>query len=281
MVKGQTVMSDTCYTDDALIKIKNAYNKNQPKTKIKTKNPKQIFKELKHRLKNCNKEDCWLNLLPEKEKEYMDKYLFAPDQPKEWSKNPNEWLSNYDILNVLKQYEQKYPHFAFIGPTTIDFNEKLPELNDNCVENALCNFDLKKYIERSIDKIGIIFNLDRHDQSGSHWVSLFIDIQHKIIFYFDSAGSEIPEEINDFVLKVTQQGVIKKIKFKFYQNYPTTHQESSTECGMYSLFFIITMLTGNTEFHQNMSLKKKISLFKNEKIQDKYVEKLRNIYFNK
>ena len=47
---------------------------------------------------------------------------FTPYKPTEWEKNPVEWLSNFDILNVLKQYEEKYSDFKFIGPTPIDFN---------------------------------------------------------------------------------------------------------------------------------------------------------------
>ena len=36
------------------------------------------------------------------------------------------------------------------------------------------------------NKIGVIFNLDKHDQSGSHWVAMFIDLENKFFFYFDS-----------------------------------------------------------------------------------------------
>jgi hypothetical protein len=49
---------------------------------------------------------------------------------------------------------------------------------------------------------------------------------------------------------------------------------------MYSLFFIITMLTGNTEFEKNMSMKKRIELFKQKRIPDKMVWDYRDLYFN-
>ena len=32
-----------------------------------------------------------------------------------------------------------------------------------------------KYKKQGINKIGVIFNLDKHTQPGSHWVALFID----------------------------------------------------------------------------------------------------------
>lgn len=282
MVQGKTVFQTTCFTKDVLMKIKRAYNASHPHQKIVSNSPKTIFKELQQRLSHCTKEDCWLKVLSKKETQFLKNHLFAPKQPSKWAKNPNEWLSNFDILNVLQQYEQKYPHFVFIGPTTIDFDTTLPEYNNHCVEQKLCDFHVSHYVKKNVNKIGVIFNLDKHDEKGSHWVSLFIDLQHKIIFFFDSAGNKTPKEINHFVEKIKKQGMEMKkpLNFTFYENYPTTHQESNTECGMYSLFFIITMLTGNTQYHKNMSLKKKISLFKNEKIHDKYVEKLRNIYFN-
>jgi hypothetical protein len=42
---------------------------------------------------------------------------------------------------------------------------------------------LKDYIDKNITKIGIIFNLDNHNESGSHWVSLFIDLEDKFVLY--------------------------------------------------------------------------------------------------
>jgi hypothetical protein len=49
---------------------------------------------------------------------------------------------------------------------------------------------------------------------------------------------------------------------------------------MYSLFFIITMLTGIVEETTKLSLAKKIKLFKGGKIPDEYIEQYRNVYFN-
>ena len=90
-------------------------------------------------------------------------------------------------------------------------------------------------------KIGIIFNLDPHYKSGSHWVALFIDIKKLKIYYFDSVGDSIPHEIMKFVNNVKKQGINIDKKFKFKQN-KLEHQKKNTECGMYSLYFIIETL---------------------------------------
>jgi hypothetical protein len=230
----------------------------------------------------CQKEECWLSQLKDKTLvEKIKEYIFAPKQPKEWSKNPNEWLSNYDIFNVARQYEMTYPEFEFIGPTTIDFDTKAKDLGGNCVEAKLCQFSLLDQKKKGKTRFGVVFNLDRHDQSGSHWVSLFIDIGARIIFFFDSAAGGVPNEVRVFIDRVVEQGSQIGVKFRVYDNGTFQHQYGNNECGMYSLFFIITMLTGvlpdSTEV---LSVKQRINLFLQKKISDKYVFQLRKVYYN-
>jgi hypothetical protein len=278
-VRGKTVSNDTCYTNTILLQIKDAYNKNPQhlNTRINSNDPLIILDELKDRLSGvCNKEDCWLSLLSKEQQTVLDKTVFAPDKPTEWNKNPNEWLSNYDILNVLKQYEEKHPEFKFIGPTPIDFDSR-PTGSKSCVWNDLCTFSLDSYIKRNVTQIGIIFNLDKHNESGSHWVSLFINIPNKTIFYFDSAANKTPKEIKTFVKRVQTQGGggwNGKGGYRYLENYPNQHQKSDTECGMYSLYFIITMIDNTIPFE------KRLKMFKSQKISDKQMENLRDVYFN-
>ena len=70
------------------------------------------------------------------------------------------------------------------------------------------------------------------------------------------------------------------LTLKFYENHPFEHQYSNTECGMYSLFFLITMLTNKINGKSFRNYKDKIFLFKRKRISDKNMTKLRNIYFN-
>ena len=50
---------------------------------------------------------------------------------------------------------------------------------------------MKKYINKN--KFGIVFNLSNANTKGSHWVSLFIDFEMRIVIYFDSNG-DLPME---------------------------------------------------------------------------------------
>ena len=75
---------------------------------------------------------------------------------------------------------------------------------------------------------------------------------------------------NELVDKIIEQGKNLQIDFKFIQNHPFEHQKYNTECGMYSLYFIIELLTEN----------KKPDYFLKNKIPDKMMEEFRNVYFN-
>jgi len=289
-VNNKTPIKDSCFTPDVLNEIKTSYNEYHPDSKITTTNPKQIWYELKNRLSTCKKEDCWLKEIRDPSiRNKINEYLFAPYQPKEWKKNHNTWLSNYDILNVLKQYELSNKKFKLIGPTPIDFDSRPNDMNGQCVWEDLCEFSLENFMKKHNNKtkIGIVFNLDKHNQGGSHWVSMFVDLEDKFVFYFDSAGDKIQPEIERLANAIIKEASVlsEPLIIEFHQNYPIEHQMGNNECGMYSLFFIITMLTGEinkpTKKKVFRNYHEKIGFFKKGRIPDKYMNNYRDIYFNK
>ena len=263
----------TCYSNTELYKLRDIWNARHPDRPIKTKKPKDIWDKLKDYYATiCNKESCWVRKMVKNtklEKELLD--AFAPESPKDWEKNPNEWLSSIDIIQVMNKYEKEYKCFNFLGPSPIDYDTH--EINNACVWEELCHFKLSQHIKEGYTKIGVIFNLDPHYKGGSHWVSLFINVKKKTIFFFDSAGEPIPKQIHKFVNNVIEQGntLSRPIKFKFDQNYPVEHQYGNTECGIYSLFFIIYMLEDKISGHY----------LKTHIIKDKHMENFRNVFYNK
>lgn len=267
----KTIHKWSCYSNEMLFKLKKDYNEHHT-DKIRSNTPLQIWKSLKNKINWCEKEDCWLNEIHDEtlKKEICDT-VFSPYSPKSWKNNPNEWLSNIDIRNVMQQYEKKYNDFLFLGPTPIDFDSKIHE---ECVERTICLLSIQEQLKRKINKIGIVFNLDKHNQSGSHWVSMFIDLKKHFIFYFDSAGEKIPNEIEILKNRIIEEANTLSMSFKYIDNEGIEHQKGGTECGMYSLYFLITML------NEQISLKKKIQIFTKQIIPDKYVEKYRKIYYN-
>ena len=282
VVRNRTIVQTTCYTPDAITVIKDAYNKEHPNEPILAKSPKEIWTEIQSRFTHCSKEDCWLEQIKDaKIRKQLDEMLFAPDQPPEWKQNPNEWLSNFDIAAVLKQYEQSHSHFKLLGPTPIDYDAKDETNGGQCVWEDLCSISIADLHKKGKTNLGIVFNLDPHYGEGLHWTSMFVDMKNAYIYYYDSALYPFPKEVNRLKKEIIKQGALMNppILFTFKRN-TNRHQKSNSECGMYSLFFIVTFLTGETEFMKNMSMKEKLDLFSKNKVPDKYVEKYRMIYFN-
>jgi hypothetical protein len=262
---------NTCYDNNTILKIKELWNKRHPDDTIRTTVQKSIWKSLKHKMSSlCDNEICWLK------KTFNDNGVidditthdFSPIAPETWKKNKTTWLSNFDISNVMKQYEMKFRNFCFIGPTPMDFDKI--EHENVCVWDDLCKFNIKDMIDKKKDKIGIIFNTDVSSGSGKHWTSMFICLNSRLIYYFNSSGSKATNEIMALVRRIMDQGKSLGIDFKFDQNYPKQHQYSGSECGMYSIYFIVNMLTG----------KLKPETLKKTRIPDSKMIEYRDIFFN-
>jgi hypothetical protein len=262
----------SCYTNKSLYKLRDLWNARHPDVKITSNSPKEIHRQISYNLSGiCNKESCWLKQKTEFGPIASDiSDSFAPESPPEWKKNPNEWLSSIDIMNVMKQYEKAYKCFDFIGPSPIDFDTR--KLYGECVWDELCNFSLEDQIKQGKTKIGIIFNTDPHNKPGQHWISMFINIKKKKIFFFDSTGDPKPSEIIDFIDRLKEQGLNlnPKIHFRVDSNEGIEHQYGNTECGIYSLFFIVHMLEDKLTEHY----------LKTHILKDEYMNKYRHVYFN-
>lgn len=260
---------NTCYSNGMINELVTNWNNTYTRDKINIhSNINNKYNQLSNKLSDkCDNERCWAKTLIKKDiHNYLE--VFAPYSPASWKNNPTEWLSNIEINQILKQYEKYDTSFKFLGTTPIDFDTNIGNV---CVTPVLCNFTLSKYIQKGKTKLGIIFNTDKHDQSGSHWISIFIDISKQLIFFFDSSGHKCPKLILNLVNRIIEQGNKLNIKFKFDQNSPMGHQTGTTECGMYCLFFIINMIKDSVP----------IEYFKQKRIPDEYMVKYRNIIFNK
>ena len=260
----------TCYSSKGLNTLKTLWNIRHPDSKINVVGDHAIWKKLKYYLKDvCSSEECWMRQQFAKNglTAELTSYTFAPQSPASWSKNKNEWLSSIDIDKVMRQYEQTYSKFSFLGPSPIDFNKILQY--DQCVWEELCKFNLKKLIKKNKTKIGMIFNTDPHNKPGAHWISMFVDINKKFIFFFDSAGTSPPKQIINLIDKIKNQGKELDISFDVYIN-KKSHQKNNTECGIYSIYMISELLQE----------KKSVDYFLHNNIPDSEMFQLRNHFFN-
>jgi hypothetical protein len=257
----------TCLEKETINLIEEEYKKDHPNDIINSSDKKEIIRNVMKK-RNYKDEREVLKEIDDttKQKQILDKN-YAPNHPDSWNTNPNEWLSNKDIDVFLDDLEDRYKNFKALRTTPIDFDTVV---FGQCVEIELCKFSLAKDMADGKEFFGVVFNLDEHNENGSHWVSLFISIPHKMIVFFDSALGGVPEEVNTFVKRVQKQATEKGFTMNFRTN-TSEHQKGDTECGMYSIYFIIEMLIdfGNLE------------KFMSGNIPDNEVSKMRTQFYNR
>ena len=154
-----------------------------------------------------------------------------------------------------------------MGPSPIDYDTH--KMFGECVWDELCKFNLKNHLKNNNKKIGVIFNLDPHYKSGSHWVAVFMNDIKKTIYYFDSYGDKPHSQIKKFINMIISQSREIGETYKYLEN-KKRHQFGNSECGMYSMYFITQML-------QNKCFEK----FQKRVVTDAYMLKLRKKFFNK
>lgn len=246
----------SCFSRESLIKLVKAWNETHETDKIKFNINKTNNKELRKLLNEkmspiCNNKNewCWPSALkiiaknPKVNKivNEVAKNDLKPEKPSSWLINSREWLSNYDIENVMNQYNSnKIYKYNFIGVFPIDFAVIDPF--GKCLYSEICNLQIKKYINKGIKYLGLITNLDKHDEPGSHWTSTFIVLDPKLksygAYYYDSTARIVPAYVVDFLKNIKNQlEILYPLKtFNVFYN-KKQHQHKNTECGVFSIIF--------------------------------------------
>ena len=117
--------------------------------------------------------------------------------------------------------------------------------------HPLTNFEIQKYYKneprfngvfqgiiylKKIKDGAYVINLDKHKDTGTHWIALFCNRNE--IVYFDSFGVEhIPEEIKEFIKEFPGN---KNIKTNIFR----VQEDNSIMCGYFCIGFIDFILAG-------------------------------------
>lgn len=254
----------SCYTFEELKDIAESINKINGKViEISGKGKKELREAIQENFKNScgSNEACWLTTRQGKEISDKLKHVFKPPIPKK----KYAWLSNYDIDDVMVQYEERYPFFIYLGTAALDFESYIPEYK---------KLDICKLYKGGIRVIANVYNMDYHNQGGSHWVAVFIDLRDnddikkwsdktivdkyyqkggaktKSVEFFDSVGSandtdgKPPKEIDKFMRRMAtdyHNGIGEGLEYKYNT---VQHQFKNSECGVYCINFILERLKG-------------------------------------
>jgi len=279
----------SCFTLDSLKLIAKQYNDTNDNKIIISDNKQELVDQLKSVFSNlCNSQLCWLklDLIKNLNNEEINDNTFRPNGPiKKY-----EWLNTNHINDVIEQYEDVYKNFTFLGTVPSDF-EELPIL-------GLSDINFDNLVNQGKTKIGMVINIDTHKQSGSHWVALYADLLDYKLYFFDSVGSKPIKRIRKFnnklfkyfynkinsdnstefiniinnldknTIKKYYKDIKKKLKGIDVRYNHIQHQQKNTECGVYSINFILRILKGESfdDIIQNIT-------------DDDDVNKCRQVYF--
>lgn len=271
--------SGSCFTLEELHQIAKDYNDKYPKDNIKLYPSKsEMLSVLNEKLKQfCPDQTCWATLKFLKNNEDLKMAFKTPGPGGQF-----EWLSTTEINDYMERLMKLYKDFLFVGAVPID----IEDLDEFGVRSL--NYDkLVKKIGKT--KIGIIYNLDEHYKSGSHWVAFYIDFINKRIYYSDSSGKPPELRVRRLVKKITEKfyfddtGKKMSLPVNSYMNDTPNaleqkydirwnklqHQFGGSECGIYSINFITRILRGDTfdEIHKS-------------RIKDQEINVCRKTYFS-
>lgn len=214
------VSEDLCFRNVCAVKL--------PIPNIQTATSGELWSALDTRLNAlCKTDSCWVNLPFVKLvtdthlRRKLKKYTFKPSG----TRGKYTWLSTTHIHGVLQQYETTHPDFKFLGALPCDFY-KFTDVDDN--------------IAKSHPKVGAVFNLDNNRGPGTHWVAFFIDNVNKTCEYFDSVGEPPNRCIKVFIRELLKNHIPGYV---YLQN-DIVHQRKNSECGVYSIHYIVQRLKG-------------------------------------
>lgn len=245
-VRDPDPITHSCYNASALRELRDAWNAHVRKNKggvgvIKTDDPEKIRIELHGYLNDvCLSEACWLFAEFAKEAKLLYSDYFMPVMPKAWARDITTWLNSLDIKSVMSVYEKLYPHFKFIGPVPINFNQRK---RGECISNELCKINLDELANEGITDVGVVFNTDPDYKAGEHWVAMYINNGSKVVrvSFYDSTAALTQSEIIRLKDKL-RSGVFGR-DFEYVEN-EIEHQKGTSECGMYVMNYIINRLEG-------------------------------------
>lgn len=293
--------NQTCLTTNYINSISKDYNDYVKSNDKEKKNDiinlnsgkKNMLKQLRNNLKDYCKEDICLSKLPflSNKNKFLLKNFFKP----QGTKGKYDWLSTIEINQLFEQIQLNYNKFLFIGAVPIDILDiSYPLMNQEKFIKDI-NLNYLRKIKKPI--LGFVYNLDRHYESGSHWVALYANILEKKIYFSDSYGLPPHKEIKKMVKKIAEyihkfhNEICKnKIKSKCeIINIPDNvqlmnnnndkkygdilynrnrQQYGNSECGVYSCYFIIKLLEGYS-FEQ----------IQNNIIDDETINKFRKVWW--
>jgi len=164
--------------------------------------------------------------------------------------NNTKLLSNFNIDTVLKNltHVDKHKGFYHMVFQMIDFNGSMRWPPSEMATTDIC----ADIIEKGYNCMGVVLNTDNRSGTGKHWFCIFCDFRGSgsqqdpyTVEYFNSSGNLPLEPVLVWLNKTAKHishhefasGAKKRHCAKVVAS-RVRHQQSQTECGLYSLYYI-------------------------------------------
>lgn len=149
-------------------------------------------------------------------------------------------LSNYNIDGVMRQYAARFPDFYPYNFNMLNYMDY--SFHDGAIINepdSLATVQFSDLHARGFRRAGCIINTDVYQGQGKHWMALFVDSTVPSVEFFNSSGNAPAPEWISYMVKTKDQ--LEELTRRTAQMVKVTnirHQQSKTECGVYSLFYV-------------------------------------------
>lgn len=181
-------------------------------------------------------------------------------------RNTTELLSNFNIDDTLRKWARHFDNFFPCPFAMMDFDatrEPFAVIDLGAVLQGRVECDLGPgvgLVRRPARRFGCVVNTDTSRGSGKHWVAVFVDCSSAegawTVEYFNSVGQPPPKAMVKWMERsrarlaaCRQEAASGETPWRPgpVEAVPVTridHQQSQTECGLYSLYYIRRRLEG-------------------------------------
>ena len=231
----------------------------------------------------CDDEVCAVvSLIEEKkitpEDAARDTANFKPSGPS----YTDDLLNNYNIDTLLdkianimkdeKPYHMSFQMIDFQGvPDNLGGWKKVNGVRMTPTELAMINLHTDVY-EEGYRTFFVVMNTDHRYNGGEHWFPIFVDFRNKqcTLEYFNSSGNVPKPEISAWLIKQHRMLSEAGHNPQIIKLTGIVHQlTTETECGVYSIYYIICRLKNIKPSIMNM-----------RRIPDEYMLRFRRHLFN-
>lgn len=209
----------------------------------------------------CNTERCAVERLGDKIVAVIGRAEFTGNLANNFKVDgplDTTWLSNVHIDSVLKQWEVAYPTVFMYNFNMRNYMDWSFTADNQLVNQpdtlATVHFDALYRAGKTC--AACIVNNDKYQGGGTHWMAIFVDARtpgKATCEFFNSAGNNpVPEFVSYLVrtareienMKVDAKGKPCTWRADIKRITRRRHQQSTTECGLYSLFYVWARING-------------------------------------